>query len=296
VTSPLLDRPGVLTNADARAQGISKGVLLARFTPVLHGIHLHRATQIDLLARCAATERLVANVKFSGLTAVEMYGLPLPWGFGRRALPVEVTIPPGPNRPRRAGVAARRQLLTPDDVTQVAGFPVTTPIRTWLDLACRFDEEYLIVVGDAMLRMGLVTASELATATALATGRRGIVVARHALPRLDGRSKSPPESMIRVRIVDRGMPVPTPNADVFDELGCFIATTDLLLKEARIAIEYDGDRHRDEAQFQRDMARDQLLARAGYHVLRAGKRDLRPNATLFFDTLEQLIRDRTPTS
>jgi very-short-patch-repair endonuclease len=89
------------------------------------------------------------------------------------------------------------------------------------------------------------------------------------------------------------MPTPIPNADIFDELGCFIATTDLLVKEARIAIEYDGDRHRDEKQFDRDMARDQLLARAGYHVLRAGKRDLRPNATLFFDTLEQLIRDRT---
>ena len=284
----------MLTNADARAQGISKGVLLAQFTPVMHGIHLHRRTPIDLLARCAATERLVANTTFGGLTAVELYGLSLPWGYGCRALPVEAVVPPGPNRPRRAGIVARRQLLTPDDVTRVHGFAVTTPVRTWLDLACRFNEEYLIVVGDAMLRMGLVTASELATATALAVGRRGIVVARHALPRLDGRSKSPPESMIRVRIVDRGMPAPIPNADIFDELGCFIATTDLLVKQARIAIEYDGDRHRDETQFQRDLARDQLLVRAGYHVSRAGKRDLRPNATLFFDTLQQLILDRTP--
>lgn len=294
MTSPLLERPGVLTNEDARAQGISKCVLLAQFTPVMHGVHLHRGTPIDLLARCAATERLVPDVTFGGLTMVELCGLPLPWGYGRRRLPVEAIVPPGPNRPRRAGVAARRQFLSPDDVMRVHGFAVTKPARTWLDLAGRFDEEYLVVLGDAMLRMGRVTAAELATATALAAGRRGIVVARRALPRLDGRSKSPPESMIRVRIVDRGMPLPIPNADIFDELGCFIATTDLLLKEARIAIEYDGDRHRDEAQFQRDMARDQLLARAGYHVLRAGKRDLRPNATLFFDTLQQLILDRTP--
>jgi very-short-patch-repair endonuclease len=100
--------------------------------------------------------------------------------------------------------------------------------------------------------------------------------------------------MIRVRSVDRRMPAPIPNADIFDELGCFIATTDLLVKQARIAIEYDGDRHRDETQFQRDLARDQLLVRAGYHVSRAGKRDLRPNATLFFDTLQQLLLDRTP--
>ena len=188
----------------------------------------------------------------------------------------------------------RRRLLRPGDVTVVSALAVTTPARTFVDIAEAFDETYLVVVGDAILRMRLETPASLAAAVGRASGRRGVVTARRALPRLDGRSKSPSESELRVRIEDAGMPRLTPNVDVYDELGCWVATTDLLAKQAKIAIEYDGDRHRDEKQFERDLARDQLLSRAGYHVLRAGKRDLKPAATLFYDTLRDLLIERSP--
>jgi hypothetical protein len=289
------DRFAALTNAEAHAQGISRAALRAVFQPVLHGIHVHRSVPLDFVARCAAaTLVLPEGAAFSGLTAVQLLGLPLPRGAAWQQLPIELTVPPGPNRPRRRGLQIRRSLLLPSEIADASGLPVTTAARTFIDLAGRSSEIYLIVIGDAMLRMGLETPDTLAAAVEEAAGRRGIIVARHALPRLDGRSKSPPESELRARIEDAGMPRPVPNADVYDELGCWIATTDLLCVKAKVAIEYDGERHRDAEQFQRDLARDQLLSRAGYHVLRAGSRDLKPNATLFYDTLRTLLEERTP--
>jgi hypothetical protein len=284
-----------LTNANAYAQGISRAGLRGAFQPVFHGIHMHRSLPLDLMARCAAAAQLLPpGSAFNGLTAVQLLGLPLPRAAAWQQLPIEAAIPPPANRLRRRGLEVQRHVLLPVDTTAVAGLAVTSAARTLVDLAERFSETYLIVVGDAILRMGLETPATLASAVTRAAGRRGIVTARRALPRLDGRSKSPPESELRVRIEDEGMPRPVPNADVFDELGCFIATTDLLCERARIAIEYDGERHRGEKQFERDLARDQLLSRAGYHVLRAGKRDLKPNATLFYDTLRDLLAKRTP--
>lgn len=291
----MADASSALTNADAYAQGISRAGLRATFQPVFHGIHVHRSVPLDLVARCAAAARLLPEGSaFNGLTAVQLLGLPLPrTGVGQQ-LPIEAAIPSLANRLRRRGLHVQRHALLPGDTTLVAGLPVTTAARTLVDLADRFSETYLIVVGDAILRMCLETPATLAAAVDGAPGRRGIVTARRALPRLDRRSKSPSESELRVRIEDEGMPRLVPNADVYDELGCWIATTDLLCEKAKIAIEYDGDRHRGEKQFERDLARDQLLSRAGYHVLRAGKRDLKPNATLFYDTLRELLIQRTP--
>lgn len=286
---------GPLTNADAYAQGISRATLRSSFRPLFHGIHVAREVPVDVSVRChAAVPLLIDGAAFTGLTAVQLLGLPLPRVVGRRPTPIEAAVPSLTDRPRRQGLTVRRRMLEPADLTTVSGLVVTTAARTFVDLAEMFDEAYLVVVGDAILRMRLATPATLAAATAHARGRRGVVTARRALPRLDARSKSPAESELRVRIEDAGMPRPTPNADIVDDLGCWIATTDLLCEEAKVAIEYDGDRHRDKKQFERDLARDQLLAHAGYHVLRAGSRDLRPNATLFYDTLRRLLNERSP--
>ena len=284
-----------LTNSDARAQGISRAALRSSFQPVFHGIHVARSMPVDLLVRCQAAAPLFFDgAAFTGLTAVQLLGLPLPRALAYRPIPIEAAVRSLANRPRRQGLTVRRRILEPGDVMTASGLVLTTAARTFVDLAEMFDETYLVVVGDAILRMRLETQATLAAAADRADGRRGVVKARRALPRLDARSKSPSESELRVRIEDAGMPRPIPNADIFDELGCWIATTDLLCEEAKVAIEYDSDRHRDKRQFDRDLARDQLLARAGYHVLRAGGRDLNPNATLFYDTLRQLLAERSP--
>jgi hypothetical protein len=112
--------------------------------------------------------------------------------------------------------------------------------------------------------------------------------------RLDGRSKSAPESLVRVRLEDAGLPRPALNVDVYDNCGGWIACPDLWYEEAMIAIEYEGDRHLQRRQFGLDLARDQLMTQAGFVVVRAGPRDLPAHATMLPDTVRRLLQERAP--
>jgi hypothetical protein len=283
-----------MTAADARAQGIPRTALYRQFQPILHGVHAHHAVDLDLRVRCAgAALVLPEDAAFSHLTAVELLELPTPAGAADRR-PLDVTVSPGTERPRRAGVNGHQRYLRADDVTAIGGLRVTAGARTFIDLAADFDEAYLIVLGDALLARGQETPATLAAKVAEAGRRRGVVRARSALGRLDGRSGSPPESLLRVRIEDAGLPRPEANVDVFNSWGQWIARPDLLYRLARIAIEYEGAHHLERRQFSRDIARDQLLTEAGYHVVRVGARDLHPGATSFYEALRHLLEIRTP--
>jgi hypothetical protein len=283
-----------LTNRDAAAQGITRRMLPTHFTRVLHGVYLHKSVEQSLIARCrAAGLVLPGDAAFSDLTAVELLTLPLPFGVPLLRL-LDVTIPPPGNRPRGKGIQGRRRALRADEVTLIDGVRVTVASRTFVDLAATLDEANLIVLGDAILRKHRASLADLEAAIRAAGGQRGVMRARRAIARLDGRSASAPESLVRVRIEDAGLPRPLANVDVFDSCGGWIACPDLLYKEAKIAIEYEGERHLQKRQFGLDLARDQLLTLAGFVVVRAGPRDLPANATTLPDTLRHLLEVRAP--
>jgi len=229
---------------------------------------------------------------FSHLTAVQLLDLPTPFGFNGDSK-VHVSIPVSANRVRRREIVAHRSGVPDGEIIEIDGLPATRPERAFVDLAAHFDATYLVPLGDAMLRRRLVTVASLGEAIETAAGRRGVAAARCALPRLDGRSKSPSESLLRVRIEDAGMPKLEPNVDVFDALGCWIATPDLLAAAAKVAIEHEGDHHREKRQFAGDIARDQLVQGEGYVVLHTYKNDLF-RMTPFYSTLRGLLDERTP--
>ena len=62
------------------------------------------------------------------------------------------------------GYRFHRREVGPEEVTEVLGLPVTTPLRTVLDNARMRDSDWAVVVADAALRSGLVDASSLITA------------------------------------------------------------------------------------------------------------------------------------
>jgi very-short-patch-repair endonuclease len=285
---------GALTNSAAAARGITRSKLGSNYTRVLHGVHVHNSVEPTLEVRCAAAVLVLpGDATFSDLTAVELSGLPLPFGV-RRIRPLDVTVCPPIDRPVGRGVRGYRRQLHPTEVTVIGGLRVTTAARTFVDLAAEFDEPNLIVVGDAILRKGLASLAGLEAAVREAAGRRGVARARRAVVRLDGRSLSAPESLLRVRIEDAGLPRPSLNVNVYDSCGGWIACPDLLYEEAMIAIEYEGERHLSERQFRLDLARDQLMTLAGFVVVRAGPRDLPANATMLPDTLRRLLEERAP--
>jgi hypothetical protein len=283
----------VRTRADLLASGFTRSQIDGKgfFAPT-HGVHVPTSVRDGLELRCDALQLVIPDPTFSHRTAVLLYRQPLlrAWRI------VDVTVEPPQNPPRRQGVKGYERELPPGHVRLLRGRRVTSPARTWLDIAAQVPPTELIVVGDAMLNSGAVTIDELAAMTEYCFGRRGVEEARRALPRLEPRSKSPGESQVRIRIEDEGMPRPLSNVDVFDESVGFIGCPDLLFKEAKIAIQYESVRHHEEKQFEKDAVRDQLMIRMGYVVLRATKRDLKPWANSFYDALRQLLLERTPRS
>jgi very-short-patch-repair endonuclease len=207
---------------------------------------------------------LPPTAAFCHATAARLYGLPLPLGYEER---VHVAVPAGivvPDRPQLVG----HSLLLPDEhVSRVKGLRVTAPARTFLDLASSLGLSHLIALGDAALHLGVVTRDELSSMVATAARRRGVVRARQAVIRLDGRAESPPESWVRIWAEDAGLPQVTPQAVIGDGDGRFVARVDFLFEEYKVVVEYEGSHHRNAAQYGKDLARRNRLSALGYLVV-----------------------------
>ena|SRR5579875_1313034 len=227
----------------------------------------------DLAGRSAALLRVCPpGTVVAGVTAARLHGLWLP-GDPAPGEPVEVIVRPEalPQRSRahnrRAELRARRQLLLPDEVTDLDGLPICTEARCWLDLADRLRPPDLVALGDSALR-GSASPDELRTLLARARRRRGVVLARRVLPLLDGRSRSRPESHLRFAIVDGGLPVPDVNQPVHDEFGGWLAEPDLSYRDVRLAIEYNGALHAEVTRMRRDITRElDLDIRGGWRTV-----------------------------
>ncbi len=77
------------------------------------------------------------------------------------------------------------------------------------------------------------------------------------------------ESILRLLLLDGGLPTPEVNINIYDVFGVHLARVDLLFRAVKVVVEYDGDQHRtNHAQFARDVQRGSDLAASGYLVLR----------------------------
>ena len=85
--------------------------------------------------------------------------------------------------------------------------------------------------------------------------RPGVVAARHAVPLLNERSRSRPESHMRYAIVTAGLPEPAVNVPVFDELGQWLFEPDLGYDDVKLALEYNGSQHAEPSRMRSDISR-----------------------------------------
>ena len=279
------------TRAQLLGDGVTRGVLAGpKFTQVVYGIHAPTGVEKTLRLRCEALQLAVPDGVLSHRTAAHILALP-----SRGAIDlIEMTVAPPKNPPRRKGVKGYERALAPADVIAWRGLRVTSPTRTFADLAAQIPPRELVVIGDVILGRGLATAAELhALLDGTYVGRRGLAAVQWALPRLDGKSKSPQESRVRLRFEDEGLPRPECNVDIYDAAGGYVACSDLVLKEAKIAVEFDGEHHLTVEQQRSDAVRDRLLIAAGYVPLRATSRDVDRRNTDLFDTIRALLIERS---
>ncbi|MCX6502637.1 MAG: hypothetical protein NT132_09575 [Microbacterium sp.] len=260
------------------------------WTPV-RGVRLP-ADMHDLVDRCRAHAlTLPLGAVFSDATAGRLRMLPLPRRLTDDTL--HVTVPHGTRAPRRRDrVHGHSRALEPADCAWLFGIPVTSPSRTYLDLASTLDLRELVAVGDRLLsaRDPLAGIADLRTIVAHHSGARGAKIARLALELLTDRAESPKESELRILLIEAGYADLDVNVEVFDDAGTFVARVDLALTRLRIAIEYEGDHHRDRAQWQRDLARRRRLEAVGWTYITVTQTDLEHPVPLLADLAAAVSR------
>ncbi len=260
---------------DALVAGVTEDRLRARdLDRSVRGVR--SAVPVDgIVERCRLfASRLRADVVFSHLTAARILGAPLPAHDEGDEI-VDVTVPAPEPSPHAQGLRGHSRVLVDTEVVTVQGLRVTSAARTWWDLASVLSLADLVAVGDYFIawRSPLVAFVELDDLVRRRGGQRGARRARRALDLLDGRAESAPESVLRVILIEAGLRVPEVNYPV--RVGGHDYRLDLAYPDRKVAIEYQGDYHRDRHQWRRDMTRRSRLESDDWTVIEVNADDLR---------------------
>lgn len=173
------------------------------------------------------------------------------------------------NRNPVPGIKVRGDELATDEETLVDGVPTTTAARTALDLACWYPVSSAVVALDSLIRATGGPVSAVQTLAERYPGRRGIRRARRSLALADGGAQSPKETWLRLLIISAGLPPPRTQIPVRDAHGNAIAYLDMGWEEIKVAVEYDGEQHRNLGdQYVWDIRRREILDGAGWIVVR----------------------------
>jgi hypothetical protein len=194
--------------------------------------------------------------------------------------------PEGAAHLNRPHVIVHRMKLYDDEVTVHQGIPVTTPERTWLDLAELLTVDELIAAGDSCVRvprpefdgrdMPLCTIADLQRMIDRHKGKRGLRKAKEAIKMVRVGSDSPQETLLRLAVVRAGLPEPELNVPIIAEDGTRHHEPDLSYRKYRIGIEYEGEHHGEELQVVRDISRSERYSALGWTEVRISKRHM-PN-------------------
>ena len=252
-----------LTRAQARHPAL---------TLTSRGVRLPSGAE-ERLRVLAAQFPLRPETVLSHATAAQLLGLPLP-RLVDITIPAHVTAPRTTPRPRRRDLITHHALLPPSHVMQLGLFRITTPARTFVDMASMLAFPDQVALGDVVLARYSECPEDLMT---LATWRGrypGRSRAIKAIDWLDPKAESPRESHLRVLLRECGLPRPEVNGRITDEWGGFLAVGDLVFRRERVVAEYDGAVHATMEQRAKDAARRALLREHGWIVVEVVGEDM----------------------
>lgn len=274
--------PGPFTRHDARQAGVPhamlKGRRFVRVFPRVWRLSDHEMTPADW--RHAARLSVPEECHLTGISRIQGLGLDFgptrPLHFvrqGTRHIDIDID-----------GIFLHRtKLLAPvdgDGVTPAAAFLFYCSTARVIDA---------IKVGDWLLARGHVTVEEVLDLALAATWRDGAHESVWILPYLDRGSRSLKESETRAVIEFAGLPRPETNVVLELEDGV-VAIVDLLLREQRIAIEYEGVQHQeDRVQYSSDLDRYALLRTHAVPYVQVTREKLTMARTLVGEVFRVLV-------
>lgn len=190
------------------------------------------------------------------------------WGVELPKAPsvVHLTVPR--NRGQRhdavRGVRLHRRDLPHYDVTAIRGTPISTPLRTAIDIARCDSLENGVAIVDAFLRARLITAYEFEQAAAASAGPGRARLIRVA-ELIDDKSGSVLESLTRVLLWRNGLMPPTTQHWITVEN--WTGRVDFAWPGKRAVLETDGFAfHASRENFEADRRRWSALSRGGWSL------------------------------
>ncbi|MFT4029252.1 MAG: hypothetical protein QM675_05195 [Protaetiibacter sp.] len=291
----------VIRSADAPQWGISTGRMRRPdIVRPFHGIAAFDFDPDELRDRCRAYAPLLLPEQcFSHVTALALFGAPLPRWCDAEPLHLAVLFPRTPPR----GTGVRGHSLRKLEVTTRAAHPVSEAAFAWCQSAGLLGREDLVAAGDALVTgqrirgvrtEGVTTLSRLGEVASLLRGSPGAAKVAWALPRIRSGVDSRPESLLRLLVVRARLPEPAVDFAV-TVAGGLVLHADLAFVRERVVLDYEGDVHRvDRATWLRDLQRRELLEDAGYRVIRVTAADLFVDPAAFLARLRRILDARRP--
>lgn len=241
---------------------------------MLRGVYADARLEFDHELKCRAAGLICPPVAaIAGPSAALLHGIDF------AAAPeddVHVLVPRAARFGPVQGLRIHTGEIPPAELGIRQELPCTEPLRTARDVATWLDVVPAVVILDGLLGAGLVKPDELSTLRAARSllGTRGAGTAGRAFDLADGRSGSPQESRLRVRLVLTGLPRPVCQYEVVLPSG-LVLHPDLAWPEFKVALEYDGGYHAEPGRLHLDRRRLNQLVTAGWIVLHATSLRLR---------------------
>jgi uncharacterized protein DUF559 len=201
---------------------------------------------------------------FGGASAAWLLGLDL-----APLDPVEIVAPARCGVRSQAGLRVLRREVPRGETVRVRGLRVTALSRTLRDMCLRRPPVEALIAIDMAMRARLTDRATLHRYCSSGLAGSGRL---RALSAIAAPADSPMETRLRWLLLEARLPQPQVQPELVDGDGQFVGRVDLYYPSARLALEYDGENHRD--RIVEDNRRQNLLLSAGYHLLRFSAADI----------------------
>ncbi|WP_228282595.1 hypothetical protein [Brevibacterium atlanticum] len=282
------DYPRLFRVGEAEAMGISRHHMLneKRCPVVMPGVRMDHNSPESLRTPKWADDKWIwdslrlraavlkfPNVFADGATAARIFGWPLPLRWMNDHLYLCTTD-------RNLKIRVPKVSLRRTQHFMPAGWldlPVLSPPEVLIRLAAHLDLNDLVKAGDAGIGNWhgppQMTVGELTAALQRHIRVKGRQKLLDALRLIRPGVDSPQETGLRLWTIQVGLPEPTVHPQIETYTARGIIEPDLGYEEAKLALEYEGDLHRESAkQWTRDIERDEALVDAGWTVLKVTRK------------------------
>jgi hypothetical protein len=252
-------------------QALAGGVLAQPW----RGVVVHAADLLKFGTRAAAALLVAGQPSvLSGATSLALHGISVV-----EPADIHLTVPYERRVRSKPGLIVHQSEYRPDDVIELDGLTTFSLDLALADFLCDGDKRTAFAALDEAMR-GLTPdhrrklRENVRDRIVDRRDRRGIHRALTMLELATGKAESPPESILRLIVVEAGLPIPEAQYEIMTVDGRLLYVLDMAWPTRRIALEYDGFASHEERR-DYDVERDQRMAGRGWITIRASAADLR---------------------